>query len=68
MVLSGQQGADVALKYEVRLARALDGFCYLGVGSVGQRAHLAADLLLPGRKGIYISVDPWIGRFTHNMT
>jgi hypothetical protein len=24
--------------------------------------------LLPGRKGMYISVDPWIGRFTHNMT
>ena len=68
MVLSGQQGADVALKHEVRLARALDGFCNLGVGSMNQGAHLAADLLLPMRKYINVGVDPRIKRLTHKMT
>jgi hypothetical protein len=24
--------------------------------------------LLPGRESIDVGVDPWIGRFTHNMT
>ena len=60
MVLRGEQGADVALKHEIRLAGALDGFCYLGVGGVDQCANFAADLLLPGRKGIDVGVDPRI--------
>src|SRR6476620_1272442 len=50
MIFRGQQSADVAFKHEVRLAGALDGFFYLGVGSVDQCANFAADLLLPGRK------------------
>jgi hypothetical protein len=61
MVFSGEQGADVALKHEVRLARALDGFCYLWVGSVDQCSNLSADLLLPGRKGIDVGINTRIG-------
>src|SRR5215203_3271858 len=67
MVFGGEQGADVAPKHKVRLACALDGLYYLRVGSVYQRTHLAADLLLPGRKGVDVGVDPRIssrfGRF-----
>src|SRR6266446_859898 len=36
MVLGGEQRADVALQHEIRLAGALDGLCYLGVGAVDQ--------------------------------
>lgn len=67
MVFGGEQCADVALKHEVRLACALDSFCYLGVGSVDQCANFATDLLLPLRKGIDIGVDARIGRILLNL-
>jgi hypothetical protein len=49
VVLRCQQGADVALKHEVRTVGALDGFGHVWGGGVDQRAHLAADGLLPHR-------------------
>ena len=42
-----QQGADVAVKHEVRLLGAFDGFDHLLVGGVNRGMHLAADGLLP---------------------
>ena len=47
VVLRRQQGADVALKHEVRTIGALDGFGNVWVGGVDQLANLAADGLLP---------------------
>ena len=47
VVLRRQQGADVALKHEVRTVGTLDGFGNVSVGGVDQLADLAADGLLP---------------------
>jgi hypothetical protein len=56
-----EQGADVALKHEIRTVGALDGFAYVWIGGVDQLANLAADSLLPEGEGIDIGVNPWVG-------
>ncbi len=56
MVLRREEGADVALKDEVRLDRAFDGFLDVRIGGVDQRADLLADGLLPGREGLDVVV------------
>ena len=65
MVLGRQQGADVALKHEVRTVGVLDRFGDLGVGGVDQIADLAADRLLPIGQGIDVGVNAWVGGVRH---
>src|SRR6478672_6216796 len=67
MVFRGEQGANVALKHEVRLARALDSLCYLRVGLVDRGAHLAANILLPRRNGLDVGINSWIGHMFHGF-
>jgi hypothetical protein len=45
VILGGEECADVALKHEVRLHRALDRLCDVRVGCVDQVAQLIADVL-----------------------
>jgi hypothetical protein len=50
VILGGEECADVALKHEVRLHRALDRLCDVRVGCVDQVAQLIADVLRLARK------------------
>jgi hypothetical protein len=65
VVLGRQQGADVALRYEVRAVGALDGFGHLHVGGVDQIADLAAGGLLPIGQATDVGVNSWVGRQSH---
>jgi hypothetical protein len=61
VVLRRQQRADVALQHEVRELRALDRLLDRWIGSVHQRADLAADGLLPLGQRIDVGVNAWVG-------
>ncbi len=64
MVLRRPDGADVALKDEVRTVRALDRFGDLRVG-VNQSADLTADGLLPGGQASDVRIHTRVGRVCH---
>ena len=65
VVLRGQQRADVALQYEVRLTGALDGLGYLRVSGVDQVAYLAADGLLPVGESVNVGINARVGGVSH---
>jgi hypothetical protein len=65
VILGGEECADIALKHEVRLHRALDRLCDVGVGSVDQVAQLMADVLLSVRQPGNVVVDAGVSCVGH---
>ena len=65
VVLGREQGADVALQYEVGTVGALDGFRDLWVGGVDQISNLAADHLLPTGQVLDIGINAWVTDVCH---